>query len=72
MRITDNQREKLQWATEELEALEHLLERIADQNHDASTEELRDVGILWELILASIKELKNLRKKNEVLWMKLN
>ena len=72
MRITDNQREKLQWATEELQSLEHLLECIADQNHDATVEELRDLGILWELILAASKELKNLRRKDEILWMKLN
>ena len=51
VRITDSQREKLRLGSEELETLADLLERILQENSDSATgTELRDVGILLDLV----------------------
>lgn len=61
MRITDSQKERLRDAQEELRSLAHLIERILDRNPDATGEELRGLGTVWELILETSKHLKMIR-----------
>jgi hypothetical protein len=58
MRISDSQRDAPEYGREELESLARLIERILDRNPDATVKELRDLSILWELILETSKKLR--------------
>lgn len=65
MIITDSQQERLQWGAEELEDLAHLIAQIVRENADSATSrELRNLGIVWELVGESARELKNLQIKS--------
>lgn len=65
MRISSSQLEAISFAVEELREISALLERIVAGNQNASGEELRSLGITWELVLAAGKELKSIRKRKE-------
>ena len=60
MKLSDSQREQLQFSQGSLASL---LERIIGRNHDASGEDLRELGVLLELIVPAAKKPKALRKK---------
>ena len=62
MRITDSQQEKLEWASEDLAALAHLLERIISQNlTKEAAEQLIAISRLWESVLETSKQLTTIR-----------
>ena len=62
MRITDSQRENLQFAGK-LTDLQRIVERIFDQNIDHGTkEDLLAIGQLSELVAETAKKLKQFRK----------
>jgi len=64
VRISDSQREQLEFATDELADLLRLLDRIFEQNaRGISTTGLQAIGRLTESILETQKHLKAFRRK---------
>jgi hypothetical protein len=57
--------EAIESSEEDLRAIASLIERIVSRNQDATGEEMRSLGITWELVLAAGKELKALRKRKQ-------
>ena len=65
MKITDSEQERLQWGAEELEDLASLIAQIVRENAETATSrELRDLSILWELVGESARELKAISHKS--------
>ena len=67
MRLSDSERDGIEFALEELKGLADLLEQILDRNSDstsASPQELRDLSAVWEATLETARKLKMIRRIN--------
>jgi hypothetical protein len=66
MRITDSQRERLQWGAEELRSLAHLLEEIISRNPSSSGEELMAMNRLAQLVRETSSHLKAIQRQDDL------
>ena len=64
VRITDSQKERIEWGAEEVKDLGHLVERIISQNlrEEDCGEQLIAMSRLWESLLEAQQQLKQFRR----------
>jgi hypothetical protein len=64
MKISGTQRERLEYACEDLKISAHLVEEILAQNPDSNRKEVKTLLKIWKLLLEADREIRNINRES--------